>query len=203
MNKSLTLIALAATALLAGCGGGGAADAYVDVPPGPVAVQPVSGYLTRPTISGLEYYNNLGDTSSALTTAAGGYVAYSGGDTVTFTLGDIVLFTLPGDPAQPLTSLYDASSYSSSVLLSNTAVENLMAFLMAIDDDGNYTNGIQIAGPVRTAAHGLRVNFNQSAYDFRADPAVQYATSVLSGNTLFGERSLPSPSDAALALQVP
>jgi len=78
-----------------------------------------------------------------------------------------------------------------------------MAFLMAIDDDGNYTNGIQIAYPVRVAALGLRVNFNQSAYDFRADPAVQYATAVLSGNTLYGARLLVSPSEAVLALQSP
>ena len=78
-----------------------------------------------------------------------------------------------------------------------------MAFLMIIDDDGNYANGIQIASPVRVAAIGLRVNFNQSAYDFRADPAVQYATAVLSANTLYGQRLLPLPFEAVLALQTP
>ena len=122
---------------------------------------------------------------------------------MTFVLGDVVLFTMPGDLAQPFSSLYDASLYSTSELRSATAVENLMAFLMAIDDDGNYTNGIQIAYPVRVAALGLTVNFNQSAYDFRTDPAVQYATAVLSGNTLYGARPLALPSDAVLALMSP
>ncbi|MFC6518926.1 hypothetical protein ACFQAT_03175 [Undibacterium arcticum] len=171
--------------------------------PVPVAVQPTYEYLRHPTISGLEYFNSVTGSESHLTTAAGGYVGYTGGDIVTFWLGDIVLFTMPGDLAQPFSSLYDASLYTTSTLHSSTAVENLMAFLMTIDDDGNYTNGIQIAYPVRVAALGLRVNFNQSAYDFRADPAVQYAAAVLSGNTLYGARPLPSPSEAVLALQIP
>ena len=186
---------------LTGCGGGVAGYAVVDT--GPVVLQPTYEYLTHPTISGLEYFNNATGSESHLTTAAGRYTGYTGGDTVTFVLGDIVLFTMPGELAQPFSSLYDASLYSTSALQSATAVENLMAFLMAIDDDGNYTNGIQIAYPVRVAALGLRVNFNQSAYDFRADPAVQYATAVLSGNTLYGARLLVSPSEAVLALQSP
>lgn len=182
---------------------GGQADVYAPVDSGPVALLPLDEFLRHPTISGLEYFNSATGSESHTTTAAGGYVGYADGDIVTFVLGDIVLFTMPGDLAQPFSSLYDASLYSISTLHSNTAVENLMAFLMAIDDDGNYTNGIQIAGPVQVAAFGLRVNFNQSAYDFRTDPAVQYATAVLSANTLYGVRSLPSPSEAVLALQTP
>ncbi|MBI3283699.1 MAG: hypothetical protein HYZ65_02440 [Burkholderiales bacterium] len=178
-------------------------DAYVVVDSGPALLQPSYEFLRHPTISGLEYVNSVTGSESHLTTAAGGYVGYTGGDIVTFVLGDIVLFNIPGDLAQPYSSLYEASLYSTSTLHSSTAVENLMAFLMAIDDDGDYINGIQIAYPVRVAAQGLRVNFNQSAYNFRADPSVQYATAVLSGNTLFGTRTLPSPADAILALQVP
>ena len=186
---------------LTGCGGG--AEVYAVVDTGPVTLQPIYENLTHPTISGLEYFNSATGSESQLTTAAGRYTGYAGGDIVTFVLGDVVLFTMPGDLAQPFSSLYDAGLYSTSELRSATAVENLMAFLMAIDDDGNYTNGIQIAYPVRVAALGLTVNFNQSAYDFRTDPAVQYATAVLSGNTLYGARPLASPSDAVLALMSP
>jgi hypothetical protein len=199
--KKLFALLLLTSLLLTGCGGEVGGYAVVDT--GPAVLPPTYEYLSHPTISGLEYFNSVTGSESHLTTAAGGYVGYPGGDIVTFVLGDIVLFTIPGDLAQPFSSLYDASLYSTSTLHSNTAVENLMAFLMAIDDDGNYANGIQIAAPVRVAALGLRVNFNQPAYDFRADPAVQYATAVLSANTLYGARPLPSPFEAVLALQTP
>jgi len=185
---------------LAGCGGG---EAYVEVAPAPIRVQPTYEYLTHPTISGLEYLNSFTGSESHLTTAAGGYTGYTGNDSVAFVLGDILLFTMPGDLPRPFSSLYDANRYSNASLYSDAAVENLMAFLMAIDDDGDYTNGIQISNPVRVAAHGLRVNFNQPAFNFRNDPAVQYATAVLSGNTLFGARPLLSPSQAQFALQSP
>lgn len=202
MSKLFTMLPLSGILLLAGCGGGSVAYVGADVPP-PVLVQARYEYLRHPTISGLEYINSINPSESHLTTAAGGYVGYTGGDTVTFVLGDIVLFTMPGDPPVHYTSLYDGSDYQTSVLHSDTAVENLMAFLMAIDDDGNYGNGIQIAAPIRVAARGMRVNFNQSAYAFYTDPAVQFAVSVLSSNTLYGARLLPTPADAVIALRTP
>ncbi len=185
---------------LTGCGGG--VEVYIEDSRPPVR-RPIYEYLTHPTVSGLEYFNSSTGSQSHLTTAAGGYTTYTGDNSVAFVLGDILLFTLPGFLPQRYLSLYDASQYSTSTLYSATAVENLMAFFMAVDDDGNYTNGIQIAHSVRVAARGLRVNFNQSAYNFRADPAVQYATAVLSGNTLYGPRSLPSPNEVVLALRTP
>ena len=185
---------------LTGCGGGG--EIYIEDSRPPVR-GPVYEFLTHPTVSGLEYFNSSTGSQVQLTTAAGGYTTYTGDNSVAFVLGDILLFTLPGSLPQRYLSLYDASRYSTSTLYSDTAVENLMAFFMAIDDDGNYSNGIQIAYPVRVAARGLRMNFNQSAYNFRADPAVQYATAVLSGNTLYGPRNLPSPNEAVQALRTP
>lgn len=202
MKKLFALLPLACF-FLSGCGGAVvevAADSNRPVIPAPQARYE---YLQHPTISGLEYFNSVTGFESHMTTAAGRYVSYTGNNIVTFVLGDIVLFAMPGDLSQPYSSLYDASRYAISTLYSATAVENLMAFLMAIDDDGNYVNGIQIAYPVSVAARGLKVNFNQSAYNFRTDPSVQYATSILSGNTLYGTRTLPSPSEAILALQTP
>jgi hypothetical protein len=186
---------------LTGCGGGG--DAYVAENPAPTLVRPTYEYLTHPTISGLEYLNSATGSVSHLTTAAGAYTGYTGNDSVAFVLGDILLFTMPGDLPRPFSSLYDANRYSNASLYSDTAVENLMAFLMAIDDDGDYTNGIQISYPVRVAARGQSVNFNQSAFNFRNDPAVLYATAVLSGNTLYGQRVLLAPNQVQFALQSP
>lgn len=165
--------------------------------------RPIYEYLTHPTVSGLEYFNSVTGSQSQLTTAGGRYTAYTGYNSVTFVLGDILLFTMPGELDHPYTSLYEASHYTTSTLYSATAVENLMAFLMAIDDDADYTNGIQIAYQVRFAARGLRVNFNQSAYSFRGDPTVQFATAILSGNTLYGSRTLPSPAEVVVALRTP
>lgn len=199
--KKIFATAILACASLAGCGG-----AYVDVTvddTGPYVPQERIEYLTYPTISGLEYYNTTTGSQLHFTTAAGRYVGYTGGDVVTFVLGNIVLFKMPGNIALPYSSLYEASRYSISTLYDATAVENLMAFLMVVDDDGNYVNGIQIAYPVRVAARALRVNFNQSAYNFRTDPEVQYATSVLSGNTLYGRRDLPTVSEVIYALRTP
>jgi hypothetical protein len=109
---------------------------------------------------------------------------------VTAVLGDIFLFIVPGDLLHPFSSLYEADRYSASTLFTNTPGKNSIyeadrysastlftntpgknsiAFLMAVDDGGDYSNGIPIAAPMRSAARGLRVNLNQSAYDFRAD----------------------------------
>lgn len=200
MNKLFALLPLSALVLSA-CGG-----AVVDVDvvdQRPIAPQQRVEYLTHPSISGLEYFNTTTGSDLHFTTAAGRYTGYTGNDVVSFFLGNILLFTMPGNLPAAYSSLYEASRYTISSLHSSTAVENLMAFLMAIDDDGNYLNGIQIAYPVRVAARALRVDFNQSAYSFRSDPSVQYATAVLSGNTLYGARYLPSPAEVVDALQVP
>jgi len=199
--KTLFAASLLVCLGLAGCGGGG--DVYVDAGPVYIPVQPTVEYLTHPTISGLEYLNSFTGQETHLTDATGAYTGYTGNDSVAFYLGDILLFTMPGDLPRPFSSLYDANRYSNASLYSDTAVENLMAFLMAVDNDGDYMNGIQIPYPVRVAARGLAVNFNQPAWSFRSDPAVQYATAVLSANTLYGPRTLLSPSQAQFALQSP
>lgn len=203
MNKVYAMLMLS-TAMLAGCGGGGGGDygVAIDVPPAPVP-QPIYENLHYPTISGLEFFSSANPAISHFTDARGTYFGYAGGDSVTFILGDIILFSMPGYLAAPYHSLYDGAAYSDSLLHSDTAVENLMAFLMTVDDDGDYTNGIQIAPTVRLAARGLHINFNQPVAAFYSDPQVQYAVSVLSGNTLYGTRSLPSPTQAQYALRTP
>lgn len=200
MKKLYMMLALS-TIVLTGCGGG-YADVTIDGPQAP-SPQPIYENLRYPTISGLEFYNSVNPATSYLTDARGSYFGYAGRDTVTFVLGDIVLFSMPGYLAVPYGSLYDGAAYSNSILLSNTAVENLMAFLMTVDDDGDYRNGIQIAPTVRAAARGLHINFNQPVAAFYSDSQVQYAASVLSANTLYGPRSLPSPAQAQNALRTP
>lgn len=143
-------MAYLASVLLAGCGGGGGETVVVDPSHSPFL--PVYEELRHPTNSGLEYFNSATCCDLHLTSVAGEYVSYTGGDIVTFVLGDILPFTVPGDLSHPFSSLYEAERYSVSTLHTDTAVENLMAFLMGIDDDGDYTNGIQIAAPVRSAA---------------------------------------------------
>ena len=199
--KTLIAASIMVCVGLAGCGGG--ADVYVDAAPVVVPVQPTVEYLTHPTISGLEYFNSVTGPESHLTDATGAYTGFTGNDSVAFYLGDILLFTMPGDLPRQFSSLYDTDRFSNASLYSDTAVENVMAFLMAIDNDGDYTNGIQVPYSVRVAARGLHVNFNQSAWNFRNDSAVQYATAVLSANTLYGTRTLPSPAQAQFALQSP
>ncbi len=198
--KALFSALMLACLSLTACGGG---DVYVEVAatPDPFPIRQTYEYLTHPTISGLEYLNSATGSETHLTTAAGGYAGYTGNDSVAFVLGGILLFTMPGELPRPFSSLYDANHYSNASLYSDTAVENLMAFLMAVDDDGDYTNGIQISSYVRVAARGLHVNFNQSAFGFRNDSTTQYATAVLSGNTLYGQRRLPSVSQVQFALQ--
>ena len=88
-----------------------------------------------------------------------------------------------------------------SGISNDISVQNLMAFLMAIDDDGDVTNGIQITDSVRTAAAGMTVDFNQTSSAFYADSRVQYVLSVLSGNTARGSRGLPSAALAIAALK--
>ena len=57
MNKFFALLALCATAALAGCGGGGAYVAVIEDPQVPV-LQPIYEHLRYPTISVLEYVSS-------------------------------------------------------------------------------------------------------------------------------------------------
>lgn len=98
-----------------------------------MALQPINEYLHQLPVFDLEYFNSVTGSASHLTTAADGYIGYTCSDIVACVLDDMELFTMQGDLARPFSSLYDTSLYSTSTLHSNTAVENLMAFFMAID----------------------------------------------------------------------
>lgn len=195
---------LAATMLLGGCGGGVVDVAFVFGDPWPgFFSRPLYERLQRPVIAGLQFVNSARPDDRDLTGADGSYFGYGGGDVVTFLLGDLVLFAVPGDLPRAFTSLYEAARYTVSPLTSDTAVENLAAFLITLDDDGNAGNGIQIPARVRAAANGIRLNLNQTSAAFYADPAVQNAVAVLSANTAAGQRPLPSRSAALSILQGP
>ncbi|SNS96905.1 hypothetical protein SAMN06265795_110117 [Noviherbaspirillum humi] len=194
-------VVAAAGLLLAGCGGGVVDVAFVFGDPWPVFSRPLYERLQRPVIAGLQFVNSARPDDRDLTGADGTYFGYGGGDVVTFLVGDLVLFALPGDLPRDFTSLYEAARYQVSPLTSDTAAENLAAFLITLDDDGNAGNGIQIPARVRSAANGIRINFNQTSAAFYADPAVQFAVSVLSANTAAGQRALPPRATAVAILQ--
>lgn len=159
--------------------------------------------ILKPKIVGIGYLSDVAGSQPGLTDSAGNFpVNFGGVGNITFTVGGITMYKIAAQDAlyYSLKDLYQLDIFSNSGIQSSVAVQNLMAFLMVIDDDGDYGNGIQITDKVSKAAAGLTINFNQTSAAFYADPAVLSAASVLSGNTTKGTRALPTPSMVFFAL---
>lgn len=143
MNR-LTAITLT-TLLLAGCGGGGGGG-------GGGGTTTAAGTFVDAPVQGLSYVS--GGQSGV--TGAGGSFTYEVGNTVTFSLGGVTLGQATGDAVISPVDLVSGGSPA------NAAVQNIVRFLMTLDDDGDPANGITISTEVRTAAE------EWSAIDFSA-----------------------------------
>jgi hypothetical protein len=139
--KNLIVISILA---LAGCGGGGSVN----------TATPLTGIFVDSPVEGLGY-STL--TQSGKTLADGSF-KYLNGESVSFSLFGKPLFQSKGfDFLTPF-------DIGDSAINPNYPI-NLIRFLLAIDQDGNATNGIKL--PIYNGAFEL--DFNQSLRDFEAD----------------------------------
>jgi len=125
--------ALGAAAILAlpACGGGGGGGS--DQP------QTVTGYFKDANVSGINY--TAGDKSG--TTDASGRFTFDSGSSVAFSINGVDLGSTSG--AEILTPL----ELSANGSISDTAVQNRARFLLMLDSDGDFANGIQISKAVQ------------------------------------------------------
>ncbi|QBQ39504.1 esterase-like activity of phytase family protein [Pseudoduganella plicata] len=159
---SLLSFAVALTA----CGGGS------DNSPAVIAPAParISGTFLDSAVEGLDYV--AGTAARATTTATGGFTC-AAGETVSFSVGAINLGSAPC--AATLTPLQLAGSKDAS----DTKVGNRLLALQLLDEDGEPSNGIRIAGEVRTALADKRIDFDGAAAAF--DPALAAVLAAAGG----------------------
>ena len=145
-SKSKSLVLSLMTFTLLSCGGGG----------GSSAPQTATGQFVDTVVQGIDFESG-GQTG---TTDANGTFTYEVGQQVTFSLGGVVLGSAQG---AALVSPVDLVSNGSP---SNNKVQNIVRFLMAMDDDGDAGNGIQVKEQVRTLAQNWStVDFNTTDLD--------------------------------------
>jgi len=168
----------------------------------PPVVQPSVLYrgFKKPVISGLTYTES--DGTAGATDKNGLFpVTVSGTKMLTFHVGSIQLYQMTELNAQAFTleNLYQLEFFSIGGILNDDAVQNLLAFLMIIDDDGDIANGVNITNAVVDAAAGLSMNFNVSSASFYADSSVQKTAQLLSSRTSKGIRVLPPLAEVKAA----
>jgi hypothetical protein len=157
--------------LVTGCGGGGSSTAT-----------PTSGYYIDGAVQGLTYVT---PTQSG-TTDANGAFKYIEGETVTFKLYGKTLVS-------PLAYTYLTPFDLGGASVNPNYSINLVRFLMALDTDGNATNGITLPAYNGT----LDVDFDNSIAGFEADADGKIAAFL---NANANSRTLPTVQAAVAHL---
>ncbi len=143
------LAAVAAGALLAGCGGSDS----------PAAPATVTGVFLDAAVEGLEYV--AGTATKASTNAKGEFTCKSS-ETVTFSVGGLALGTATcGTVVTPLTLAGGSDVKADKVM-------NRLLALQSLDEDGDPSNGIKITAEVKTALGSRTLDFSVVAASFNA-----------------------------------
>ena len=146
MKKSL--LALAITGALSGCGGGGDNSVLTQLVSGPV----LTGKFGESAVINVAYITSSGLTG---TTDAQGNYNYRAGDTVKFSIGKIVLGQgLASSLLTPIGLVSGATDFD------NADVVKILQVLQTLDDDSNPANGISIAASVVTRLAALTAEKN-------------------------------------------
>ena len=148
------------------------------------------GVFVDSIVSGLQYETETqtGNTSSL------GIFRYKEGETVKFAVGDIVLGESRGKSKVTPVDLVEGA-----VDEENNTVTNIVRFLLTMDIDGNWSNGIHISTGIRIECEGRNINFEQSTENFEKDVDVVNLFDTLNALRYFtGEtdRSLVSLTSA-------
>jgi hypothetical protein len=145
-----------------------------------------TGYFLDSAVAGLSYTSGA---QSGLTNESGKFT-YEVGQTVTFKLGGVTLGSANGsDTVTPIDLVADGTA-------ANTAVLNIVRFLMLLDDNNDPADGINIVEAVRTkAASWPAVDFASTSFDSNIAPIISDAMAINSTATL------PTSKDASAHLR--
>jgi hypothetical protein len=143
-----------------------------------------TGYFRDSTVVGLGYRSG---TFSGVTDAQGRYT-YEIGQDITFSVGAIALGTAAAkSQITPVDLMQDGNGNSAYVL-------NVVRFLLMLDQDGDPTNGIQIAPETTAAAaHWTPIDFNST------DLPTTLATVISQAQTVDGGPHVLPDAGTALA----
>lgn len=114
---------------------------------------PLIGVFIDSPVEGLDYSTPTQSGS----TDANGYFKYLDGENVTFSLYGMDLFEVDGN--------FYVTPFDSGASKNPNYAINLIRFMLAVDDDGDASNGIKL--PEYTEA--FDIDFNQSIKDFEGD----------------------------------
>lgn len=130
-------------------------------------------------------------------TDTAGTFQYKSGAQVQFYVGDILVGNgATGDSVlTPLDLVPSAKDYT------DPTVTNIIRFLMALDNDDDPSNGIEITKGVSDLALGETVDFAQSTTDFKDSGDVQVLVTTLTSARDAGARSVVSVSAAQAHIQ--
>ena len=179
MNRKFLYLSPLAFILMA-CGGGD--DGVTPQVAGGNSALTATGRFVDAAVQGISFQSG----GQAGVTDASGTFTYEVGQPVTFRLGGVVLGSAQG---AALVSPVDLVSGGSP---SDARVRNIVRFLMAMDDDGDAGNGIQIREEVRTLSENWgAVDFDTADLDAALVSILAEVASVASVTPV-----LPSAGDA-------
>jgi hypothetical protein len=169
---------------LAGCGGGSGGGGDDE---SPATGTTATGYFKDNNVSGLTYTS--GDQSGV--TDARGRFTYEVGQPVTFSIGGVTVGSATGKTVVTPVDLVSGGSSDT------TAVQNIVRFLIMLDEDGDSSNGISIATSVQeAAADWSQVNFSTSDLESEVSSIITDATDADGGS-----HSLPTATTAQSHLE--
>jgi hypothetical protein len=165
MRKTLLALSLAPF-FLAACGGGGSSEAP-EAPPVPLTPAVTAGTLSGPVISGIDYAScDKTGCINAGTTDSTGAFSQSRDRALVLSFGSAELFSNPNPASGRMLDFSATHDETDPTFL------NKMSLLCTIDEDGVPANGIQISTTARTLLNGKTLNYQVTAEEFAADPAV-------------------------------
>jgi hypothetical protein len=163
-------------------GGGGGSDGS--------STTTSQGIFVDSPAEGLQYET---PTQSGITDAEGTF-EYQEGEIITFSIGDIVLGS--GSCKQIMSPI---DLIEEAIDETHKTVTNIVRFLLSLDEDGDWDNGISIIETIRNECEGRSIDFTQNIVDFENDPDVQNLFDVLNDLGVFtdgGVRTLCSAEQA-------
>lgn len=175
-NSAILLLVVMAVA----CGGGGDGGGG-----GSSSGSTMTGVFKDTNVAGLTYSSA---SFSGVTNAAGQY-SYREGEVTTFSVGAVILGSVTSRGVVTPVHLVAGGTVDS------TDVQNIVRFLLMIDDDGDPDNGITISTAVQTAAESwpTDLDFSLSESDF-SDAIDSLATDCINADG--GSHAIPSAYDA-------
>lgn len=170
MKKFLKFGAIAASVtLVVGCGGNSGTPTSTAT-----TTSPLTGFFIDSAVQGLTYTT----ATQSGTTAADGSFKYLAGESVTFKLYGQTI-------SSPSGFTYLTPFDSSDLTLNPNYSINIVRFLMALDSDGNPSNGITLPAN----SQSISINFNKSIADFASNSNSEVTNAL---TLIASGRSLPS-----------